>query len=134
VSQLFANGHIVDLILGLMVVEALALIVYQRWTGRGIAPLDLLSNLLAGLCLLLALRAALVGAAWGWIAAWLSVALVAHLIDVQRRWKTQTDHMTGRPKMWPAARNVPGAGNLSSTMPDIKASNTSQHGIWPKPP
>ena len=133
-SQLFVGGRIVDLILGLMVVEALALIVHHRWTGRGIAPLDLLGNLLAGLCLLLALRAALVGATWGWIATWLSVALVAHLIDLQRRWKTRTDHMTGRPKMWPAARNVPGAANLSSTMPDIKASNTRQRGIWPKPP
>ena len=68
-SQLFVGGRIVDLILGLMVVEALALIVYHRWTGRGIAPPDLLGNLLAGLCLLLALRAALVGATWGWIAA-----------------------------------------------------------------
>jgi hypothetical protein len=27
------------------------------------------------------------GNAWGWIALWLSVALVAHLIDLRRRWR-----------------------------------------------
>jgi hypothetical protein len=123
VSQLFANGHVVDLIVGLMVAEALALTIYQRRTGRGIAPLDLLGNLLAGLCLLLALRAALAGAAWGWIAAWLSVALIAHLLDLQRRWKTQTDNRTGRKTSWSDSRKAPGVVDLSSTMPDTKASN-----------
>jgi len=133
-GQLFANGHVVDLILGLMVAEALALIIYRRRTGRGIAPLDLVGNLLAGLCLLLALRAALVDAAWGWIAAWLSVALIAHLLDLQRRWKTQTDNMADRKTSWSDPRRAPGMIDLSSTIPDTKASNTRQHVVWPKPP
>ena len=87
-NQLFANGHIVDLVVGVMMVEALALLAYRRRTGRGIAPLDLLGNLLAGLCLLLALRAALAGVAWSWIALWLSSALIAHVVDLQRRWRS----------------------------------------------
>lgn len=86
-EALFANGRIVDIILGLTVLEAVALIAYHRRTGRGVAPADLLGNLLAGVCLLLALRGALVGAWWGWIALCLSASLVAHLIDLRRRWR-----------------------------------------------
>jgi hypothetical protein len=87
VEALFTNGRIVDLILGLTVLEAVALIAYHRRTGRGVTPADLLANLLAGVCLLLALRVALLGAWWGWIALCLSASLVAHLIDLRRRWR-----------------------------------------------
>lgn len=85
-AALFADGRIVDLILALVVAEALALAVYHRVTGRGIPILDLLANLAAGACLMLALRAALVGAAPGWIALALIAALVAHGADLFRRW------------------------------------------------
>jgi hypothetical protein len=44
-------------------------------------------NLLAGACLLMALRSALSGSGWAWIAAWLFAALVAHLADLARRWR-----------------------------------------------
>jgi hypothetical protein len=87
VSELVASGRIVDLILGFMVLEGLVLAVWHRRTGRGLAPLDVLANVLAGACLLLALRAALVGAAWFWIALALSAALFAHLFDLVRRWR-----------------------------------------------
>ncbi|HEX8373858.1 MAG TPA: hypothetical protein VF606_01615 [Geminicoccaceae bacterium] len=86
-EALFTNGRIVDLILGLTVLEAVALVAFHRRTGRGVALADLLANLLAGVCLLLALRAALLGAWWGWIALCLSASLVAHLIDLRRRWR-----------------------------------------------
>jgi hypothetical protein len=76
----------VDVILGLVVLEAMALLVYRRLTGRGIAPADLLPNLAAGASLLVALRAGLAGAGAGWIALWLAVALAAHLADLRRRW------------------------------------------------
>ena len=47
-SDLFSTGHIVDAILGLVLLEALVLLIYARRTGRGIAPLALLPNLAAG--------------------------------------------------------------------------------------
>jgi O-antigen/teichoic acid export membrane protein len=47
---------------------------------------DLLANAAAGACLLLALRAALTGAGWAWVAAALCAALIAHLFDLVRRW------------------------------------------------
>ena len=86
-AELFANGHIVDLILGLIVVEAAVVAVYHRKTGRGVGTADLVSNLLSGICLLLALRAAMVGASWMWIALALAASLVAHLADLRRRWR-----------------------------------------------
>jgi hypothetical protein len=86
-SELLASGRIVDLILALMVLEGIVLIAYNRRTGRGVAPVDLLVNLFAGACLLLALRAALTGLWWRWTALWLAAALLAHLADLWRRWQ-----------------------------------------------
>jgi hypothetical protein len=87
VAEWFASGRIVDAILGFMVAEAVVLAWLYRRTGRGIAPLDLVVSLLAGVFLLLALRAALVGAAWPTVALWLAAALVAHVADLARRWR-----------------------------------------------
>ena len=84
---LFASGRIVDLIVGLMVLEWVALAAWHRRTGRGIAPLDALASLLAGVFLLLALRAALTTEPWTTVALWLAGALAAHLADVARRWR-----------------------------------------------
>lgn len=84
-SELFATGRIVDLILGFMAVEGLALAILRRRIGRGLALADVAANLLSGFCLLLALRAALVGAWWGWTALALAAALTAHLADLKRR-------------------------------------------------
>jgi hypothetical protein len=79
-AALFANGRIVDAILLLTVAETLALLL---WRGRT----DLLATLLAGLALLAALRLALAGAAWPWLALALLAALAAHLADLARRWR-----------------------------------------------
>jgi hypothetical protein len=86
IEELIANGRIVDVIVGLVVVQFIALVLYRRATGRGPAPADIAFNLLAGAGLLLALRAALTGADWTSIAAFLAAALVAHLADLARRW------------------------------------------------
>ena len=86
-SGLFASGRIVDLILALTVLEWLLLTAYRRRTGRGPAPAPLLANLLAGICLLLAVRAALVDAWWGWLALCLAEPRwLAHLADLRLRW------------------------------------------------
>ena len=87
-ASLFASGRIVDLILAFTLVEAVAVVAYHRRTGKGVPPADFLGNLLSGVFLLLALRAALAGAAWPWLAACLLAALLAHLADLGRRWKS----------------------------------------------
>ena len=86
-ADLFASGRVIDLILALMLVEGLALTLYRHFTKRGIEPLDLLANFLAGGFLLLALRNALVMAGWMPVALCLSAALLAHFADLARRWK-----------------------------------------------
>lgn len=77
---------LVDLVIALTVLEGVALTVFHHRTGRGVAPGALLPNLLAGLLLTVALRAALGGAAWPWIAACLAAAGLAHAADLRRRW------------------------------------------------
>ena len=85
--ELFAGGRIVELILALMALEELALGLYHRRTGRGIAPLDLVLNLAAGALLLLALRAALVDSDPLAPAPYLAASLFAHVADLARRWR-----------------------------------------------
>jgi hypothetical protein len=84
-SDLFASGRVVDLILGLMVIEMVALVALRRRTGRGIALRALVGNIVAGAFLLLALRGALLSMAWPWIALCLGAALLAHLVDLWSR-------------------------------------------------
>jgi hypothetical protein len=86
-ATLFANGRIVDVILMVVTVEAACALIWHRRTGRGLAPRDTVLLLLPGVCLLAALRGALVGAWFGWIAAWLLAAFAAHLCDLTRRWR-----------------------------------------------
>jgi hypothetical protein len=86
IADLVESGRIVDLILFLVALQFAALWLYRRTTGRGPAPADLAPNILAGVALLLALRAALVGAGWFWVAFFLAAGLAAHLVDLARRW------------------------------------------------
>ncbi len=87
-GALFESGRIVDLLFGFIVIEVLALVTVRKLSGRGVPAVDLIVSLLAGMALLLALRAALQGAAWPKVAAFLGLALLAHLADVARRWTT----------------------------------------------
>ena len=87
-ADLFANGHLVDLILIVVVLEAMGLLLFWRFARRGIAPGDLLPNLCAGAFLLLALRLTLGGSGWMPACGCLAAAGVAHLIDVSRRWRS----------------------------------------------
>ena len=78
-SELFHSGRVADLILAVLVVEAVVLELRHRRTGRGPGLRRALPVLLAGAFLALALRAALVDAAWPWMAAPLVAAGVTHL-------------------------------------------------------
>lgn len=82
-----ASAHVVDLILGIMVLQVIGLSVYWRVTSRGIAPALLLPNLLAGAALLLALRFALSGYPWPWYVACLAAAGIANVADLRQRWR-----------------------------------------------
>jgi len=84
-AALFENGRIVDLILALMIVEAL-IFCGVAMVMRGRLPVaGLLLNLAAGACLLLALRAVLAGGGWMVAGAWLAAAFAAHLGDLFQR-------------------------------------------------
>jgi hypothetical protein len=87
-SALFASGRIIDLILVMVVLEAAALAVWHRRTGRGVAPGAMAATIGSGAALMLAVRAALVGAWWGWVAMPLLAALLAHLVDLRGRWRS----------------------------------------------
>lgn len=76
-----------DLVLLVMLLEVVVLWVWHRRGRGGVAPADLWPMLAAGGCLLFALRAALTGAAWPWVGLWLLLALLSHLLDLQRRWQ-----------------------------------------------
>ncbi len=86
-AEAFASGWIVDAIVVLVIVEAVLLLSLQRRLRRGPGALAIVANLSAGLFLLLALRFALAGAAWPYMAASLACALIAHVVDVARRWR-----------------------------------------------
>lgn len=98
-AEIFANGRIIDLILGLVLIEGILLAAYHRRTGRGLPPRELVGFLLSGFLLLLALRAALVGAWWGWVSLALTASLLTHLLDLRLRWSGS------------AKRAKPGAGS-----------------------
>jgi uncharacterized membrane protein YjjP (DUF1212 family) len=86
-TALFSNGRIVDFILALVIVEAVVLLTYRLVSGRGVPAAGLLTNLLAGSFLLLALRNALTESHWTGTATWLAAALVAHVADLSQRWR-----------------------------------------------
>jgi hypothetical protein len=78
-AALFANGLAVDIVLAVLLVEAVILL------RRGAPARPLLLALLPGALILLALRAALGG--WGWplIALFLTLSLPVHLADLAQR-------------------------------------------------
>ncbi len=69
-----------DLVLLFLALEVLALAFW--WRG---GPVNALVAAIPGACLLLALRAALTGAHWPWVALWVALSLPAHLLDLTLR-------------------------------------------------
>ena len=83
-AALFESGAIADIVIAVMAVEGL-LLVLLRSRIRDVRISDVAGMLAAGLFLVLALRAALTGAGWQWIAICLTAAFVAHLLDLRRQ-------------------------------------------------
>ena len=61
VQMLFETGRVADLLLVVLVVEAVAILFWHRLTGRAPSLAHALPFLLAGACLLLAWRTAAAG-------------------------------------------------------------------------
>ena len=89
-QQWVTNGGLVDTIISITLLETVALLLYHRTTKRGLAPRDYLLNVASGLCLMLALRCALSGAAWYFISMWLMAAGLAHVADIAMRLQQRT--------------------------------------------
>jgi uncharacterized membrane protein SirB2 len=78
---------LIDIILGLTLLEIAGLLAYRARTGRGLGARELLPNVMAGVFLILGVRAAVTAAPWTAIAPWMLASLVAHLVDVRGRWR-----------------------------------------------
>lgn len=78
-APFFSSGHAADLVLAVLVLEALLLL------RAGRPAIDVALLLLPGACMMLGLRAALVGASWPWIALPLAASFPVHLADLVRR-------------------------------------------------
>jgi len=74
------------IIIVLMMFEGLVLGALWRLRRQGVRPGPLVVNLLAGIGLLMAALAVVLGAAAPWLAICLFFALVMHLADLRMRW------------------------------------------------
>ena len=81
-SGFFASGHAVDLVL--LVIAAEFVVLTLRGSGHA-TWIDRVLALAPGVCLLLALRVALTGGPWPWVALALAASFPFHLADVVRR-------------------------------------------------
>lgn len=78
-EQFFASGRAVDVVLAVLLVEAL----WLKWRGQKWA--DIVPALLPAVLMMLGLRAALTGMAWPFISLPLALAFPVHLYDLRRR-------------------------------------------------
>lgn len=84
IDALVANGTVSLLAIAVIAVEVPVLL--ALFAGRpAFAPAAVVANGLSGICLLLALRAALTDAAPGAVALWLGLSFAAHLADLAAR-------------------------------------------------
>lgn len=81
-----ASPRLIELAIGLVVAEAVALGAYHAATGRGVSVADAAPNLAAGALLMAACRAALLGEPVE-VTACLAASLAAHAVDLRRRWR-----------------------------------------------
>ena len=86
VTEFFLGAHMIDCIVALIAIEALFLVGWRSLFRSGPSPPALISNLMAGVFLLLALRNSLAGASARWVAVCLLGSLFAHLADLCFRW------------------------------------------------
>lgn len=81
IQAFFDSGHAVDIVLAVLALEA-AWLMRRDWSWRRTAH-----ALGPAVFIVLAVRAALVGAAWYWIALALIASLPPHLLDLKDRFE-----------------------------------------------
>jgi uncharacterized membrane protein (UPF0136 family) len=81
-QSLVESGRAIDIALAVLFVELIVLGVMRK---RSAWPL--IVGLVPGLCLMMAVRAALTGASWQLVALWVAVSLPLHLVDLRYRLK-----------------------------------------------
>jgi multisubunit Na+/H+ antiporter MnhF subunit len=86
-QELFASGHMVELIVVFTMFEGLCLWAYRVTTGRGLPMREFALNMVSGLFLMLALRQALLQQPWQTIAVFLAASGIAHGADLALRWQ-----------------------------------------------
>lgn len=83
-QEFVLSGRAVDLVLLVIAIEFIVLVTLARGRRKR-AAVDWFFALMPGAMLLLALRAALVGAGWPWVALLIAASFPFHLIDLMRR-------------------------------------------------
>ncbi|WP_373487206.1 hypothetical protein [Blastomonas sp.] len=78
-ADFFRSGHAADLILFVLAVEFAFLV------RRGSKPMDVALALGPAVLIIIALRGALTGADWTWIALPLALSFPVHVADLRRR-------------------------------------------------
>ena len=84
--EIFSRTLLIDIVITVTVIEWVLLSWWHRRTGRGIPMSELQGTLMAGLYLMLALRASMVSAPWYVVALLLLAAGLSHAADLWRRW------------------------------------------------
>ena len=84
--EVFSDTLLIDIVIGVTLLEWALLSWWHRRTGRGIAMSELRNTLFAGLYLMLAVRASMTAAPWYVVALLLLAAGLSHAADLWRRW------------------------------------------------
>jgi hypothetical protein len=88
IPEFLSSGRVFGLVVVVLMCEALLLVLLARRAGRTIPVQDLLISLSAGLGLAVAAVLVLQGASALAVAASLCLALLAHVVDQARRWRS----------------------------------------------
>jgi hypothetical protein len=86
-NEIFSGTLLIDIVITVTLIEWAVLYWWHRRTGRGVDLSELRLTLLAGLYLMLALRASMTAAPWYVVALLLLAAGLSHAADLLRRWR-----------------------------------------------
>ncbi len=87
-SDLLTGPLIFDIVIAVLALETLLLIAFNRRTGRGLPPAELLPSALSGIFMLLAFRMWIAEGPIIWVVLCLLASFSAHLFDLRGRWRT----------------------------------------------